>query len=99
MLDIVEAEISRVVYFRPKTDSGSLLANDEEWTITQEIAKAGSVQLDRFFGNLNWMRDRIKCMEELGAFEEDGEWLCCCGSKLDGSHDHNTCGPPIPPGR
>jgi RNA ligase (TIGR02306 family) len=22
--------------------------------------------------------------------------ICCCGSELDGSHDHNTCGPPIP---
>lgn len=20
---------------------------------------------------------------------------CCCGSELDGSHDHDTCGPPI----
>ena len=22
--------------------------------------------------------------------------LCCCGRPLNGSHDHNTCGPPIP---
>lgn len=21
--------------------------------------------------------------------------ICCCGSILDGSHDHNSCGPPI----
>ncbi len=25
----------------------------------------------------------------------DTRQLCCCGSPLDGSHDHNTCGPPI----
>jgi hypothetical protein len=22
--------------------------------------------------------------------------VCCCGRPLDGSHDHTTCGPPIP---
>ena len=68
MLDIVEAEIARVVYFRPKTDSGSLLANDEEWATTQEIAKLGCVRLDQFQGNLNWMRDRIAWMESIGVF-------------------------------
>lgn len=24
------------------------------------------------------------------------DYVCCCGSELDGRHDHNTCGPPIP---
>lgn len=24
------------------------------------------------------------------------QWLCCCGAVRDGSHDHNSCGPPIP---
>lgn len=24
------------------------------------------------------------------------EMTCCCGSPLDGKHDHYTCGPPIP---
>lgn len=24
------------------------------------------------------------------------EWVCCCGKELDGSHDHNSCGPPEP---
>ena len=69
MLDIVEAEIARVVYFRPKADSGSLLANNEEWETTQEIAKAGGVRLDRFQGNLNWLRDRMESLKELGVFE------------------------------
>ena len=69
MLDLVEAEVSKVVYFRPKTDSGSLLANNEEWTCTQEIARLGGVQLEQFKGNLNWMRDRIAWMESIGVFE------------------------------
>jgi dCMP deaminase len=68
MLDIVDAEIARVVYFRPKTDSGSLLANDEEWATTQDIARRGMVRLDQFQGNLNWMRDRIAWMESIGVF-------------------------------
>ena len=24
------------------------------------------------------------------------EWVCCCGAELNGSHDHNSCGPPEP---
>lgn len=24
------------------------------------------------------------------------DWVCCCGKELDGSHDHNSCGPPEP---
>lgn len=69
MLDIVDAKVARVVYFRPKTDSGSLLANNEEWETTQNIAKLGGVRLDQFQGNLNWLRDRIESLKELGAFE------------------------------
>ena len=23
------------------------------------------------------------------------QWLCCCGAKRDGGHDHDSCGPPI----
>lgn len=25
------------------------------------------------------------------------DWVCNCGSALDGGHDHTSCGPPIPP--
>lgn len=71
MLDIVDAEIARVVYFRPKTDPGSLLANSEEWEVTQEIARLGRVNLESFRGNLNWLRDRIAVMAELGVFNEE----------------------------
>jgi len=27
---------------------------------------------------------------------QNDKQLCCCGRRLNGSHDHNTCGPPIP---
>lgn len=69
MLDLVDAEVARVVYFKPKTDSGSLLANNEEWETTQDIARLGEVQLEQFKGNLNWLRDRMEVLKELGVFE------------------------------
>jgi protein gp37 len=31
----------------------------------------------------------------LGPVKLPFEQRCCCGSKLDGSHDHYSCGPPI----
>ena len=68
MLDIAAEGIKRVVYFRPKAEPGSMLADDSEWQKTQEIAQLSLVQLDLFAGNLNWMRDRIKWMEQLGVF-------------------------------
>jgi dCMP deaminase len=68
MLDIVEAEIARVVFFRPKLEPGSMLNDDSEWKITQEIAQLGQVRLEEFQGNLNWMRDRIPWMESIGVF-------------------------------
>lgn len=68
MLDIAAEGIKRVIYFKPRTEPGSMLADDSEWQKTQEIAQLSFVQLDQFTGNLNWMRDRIKWMEELGVF-------------------------------
>lgn len=68
MLDIARTGIKRVVYFRPKTDSGSLIANAEEWQITQQIAYLSLIALEEFQGNLNWMRDDIGVMQSLGVF-------------------------------
>lgn len=61
MMDIVEAGIRRIVYF-PAGD-------ERDWAKTQEIAQEGYVSLEKFKGNLHWMRDRIKGIQELGAFE------------------------------
>lgn len=63
ILRIAHVGIKKVIYFPFKGDSGSLLQKDGE--IIEDIAKRGKVELIEFTGNLNWMRDRIKFMEEV----------------------------------
>lgn len=67
MLDIVDAGISKVIYFpyKPK-DKKSSMNKDKE--ISEEIASNGNVTLEEFEGNLNWMRDHIETMYEIGIF-------------------------------
>jgi len=67
MRKIVKAGIRRVVYFPIKPSEGSSI-NQTQISKSEEIAHAGHVQLERFKGNLNWMRDRMKWMESVGVF-------------------------------
>ncbi len=67
MLDIVRSGITRVVFFKPKVEEGSMLSAD--WDITQEIASLGRVWVSEFCGNLNWMREEVMLMEKLGIFD------------------------------
>lgn len=67
MKDIVRKKISRVVWFPTKHDASSMLAQ-VDMEKTDEIARLGNVRLEKYEGNLNWMRDRIQWMEELGVF-------------------------------
>ena len=66
MLDIVTADIYRVVWFRQKTDGKSQTDPDPK---AIEIAEKGKVKIEEFSGNLNWMRDQIQMMEQSGVFE------------------------------
>jgi dCMP deaminase len=69
MLAIVTAEISRVVWFPiTPTDGGSMLANPEMAAQSEEIARLGGVRVEEYPRKLNWMRDRIKWMEQVGVF-------------------------------
>lgn len=70
MLDILDAEIYKVVFFDSKkiTDAKSMFYNEEEFKTTENLARLGSVQLIPFAGNLNWLRDRIKFLETVGLF-------------------------------
>lgn len=68
MLHIVGAEIGRVVYCQFKTTTGSMLSNDDEIKKSREIARMGGVVLQQFSGNLNWMRERMNTLENLGIF-------------------------------
>jgi dCMP deaminase len=69
MLDIAKVKIKRVVYFRPKADAGSLLSNNEEWAITQDIARRSKVEMCLFEGKVNWIKDRILYMESIGVID------------------------------
>jgi dCMP deaminase len=68
MLQIVSVGISKVVYFDLKMDSGSSI-NEDEFKKTEEIAILAKVQLVKFDGNLNWLRDWLKKLEETGVFD------------------------------
>jgi dCMP deaminase len=69
MLDIIDAEISKVVYFdfKKHADPNSMFQND--WAKeTEELVGKSGIQFEAFQGNINWLRDRIKFMESLGLF-------------------------------
>lgn len=70
MLRIVKEGIKKAVYYpmSRKADSASSLTSEEIHKKTEEIARLGGVQLVEFYGNLNWMRDRMKWMEAMGVF-------------------------------
>ncbi len=68
MLDIVAAGIYRVIYCLYTPDESSMLAREDEWETTLDIAKKGNVQLEKFKGNLNWMRDWMDMLYEKGIF-------------------------------
>jgi dCMP deaminase len=70
MLTIVASGIKKVVYFphRPK-DQKSSLVDAKKQEITEEIANKANVVLEKFNGNLSWIRDRIKVMEDIGVFD------------------------------
>ena len=70
MLSIAGTGISRVVYFaKTFTDGGSSLNDKGEQDMTDNIAQKANIKLEKFSGNLNWMRDRMKWMEAVGIFE------------------------------
>lgn len=69
---IIAYGITKVVYLDPKwrnMDSRSMITSTEEWEIVQDQARKGRVQLVKFSGNLNWMRDQMDRWEELGFFD------------------------------
>ena len=70
MLAIVTAGITKVIYFKLKTtEAGSMLQDAKIFEDADEIAQNGKVRVEEFKGNLNWMRDRMKQMEQMGIFD------------------------------
>jgi dCMP deaminase len=73
MLKIVKFGIKKVIYFNfVSKDKGSTLSAESAINLdkkVEEIANLGGVTLELYKGNLNWVRDRITFMEEIGVFE------------------------------
>lgn len=67
MLEIAEHELAKVVYFPLQRDDKSMLSH-QNMDETDEIADMWKVQLIEYSGNLNWMRDRILWMKQMGVF-------------------------------
>lgn len=69
MLRMVREGIKKVVFYPAvPEDENSILAIESDMQKTEEIAKKGGVSLVEYKGNLNWMRDRMKWMENKGLF-------------------------------
>ena len=68
MLYIVNKGIKKVIFFPRACDSGSSINQDAD--IVDDIVKKtkGKVELVEFKGNLNWMRDHMLLLEDLGIF-------------------------------
>jgi dCMP deaminase len=67
IIDIISAEIDRVVYYKLPTDNKSSV-NDDEFQEVQEIAAKSKIQLEEFKGNLNYLQDAISNMAKIGIF-------------------------------
>ena len=54
-------------------------------------------EVDRLKAALADAQKQLRVMEGEPCPECEGRGiLCCCGVPLNGRHDHNSCGPPIP---
>jgi len=74
MLDIVARGIDKVTYFPYVADPKSSF-NSDLFDSTEDIARSGNVTLEKFSGNLNWIRDWVDRLEELGIFNTDPDYI------------------------
>jgi dCMP deaminase len=56
---IISKKIKKIVFGPQKSN----MVNEEDWAITRELCKLARVSLERYAGNLNWLRDRLSWME------------------------------------
>lgn len=69
MLDLVDEEFARVVYYDFQSDKDSCLNNPKWKDKSIKIAQMGKIRLELFGGNLGWMPDWILKLQELGVFD------------------------------
>lgn len=58
LMNIISSGIKRVVYFSTKQIED----------ISLDAAHSGYIQLEEYQGNLNWMRDYVKLLQDSGVF-------------------------------
>lgn len=68
MLTIANKGIKRVVYTEFKSHSNSMLQNSKAKKAF-EIAELHGVSVEKFSGDISWIKDWISVMNKLGAFE------------------------------
>jgi dCMP deaminase len=56
---IISKRIKKVV-FGPQNSN---MVNQDDWQVSREHAKLARITLERYTGNLNWLRDRLAWME------------------------------------
>lgn len=69
MLDLVDEQFSKVVYFDFQSDKDSSLNNAAWRDKSIRIAQMGRIRLEPFKGNLGWMADWMLRLAELGVFD------------------------------
>lgn len=57
---IVSKRIKKIV-FGPQNSN---MVNQEDWQITKELVRLSRINLERYTGNINWLRDRMTWMNE-----------------------------------
>jgi dCMP deaminase len=60
MLSIATAHISKVEYYPFKSDSESMLSDNEDWERAFEIARLSNIEIVQFDKDLMWIEDRAK---------------------------------------
>ncbi len=69
MIRIVRKKIYRVVYMDRDYDPQSMLATEEYVKESLKIAKDGGVRVEKFQGNINWLKDWLLHLTSLGVFK------------------------------
>lgn len=75
----------------------SISRDDHEWFFLglEAMIARGEARVDEETGELHTLVEEYGPTNGLTPYVSC-DLVCCCGRELDGSHDHNTCGPPVP---
>jgi dCMP deaminase len=57
----IASKAIKKIIFGPQS---SLMVNADDWQVTKELCKMAHITLERYAGNINWLRDRLEWMTE-----------------------------------